>query len=185
MRTLKRIIGVLLILALLCGVVYGLIRFLRTDFNGFGLQYNEADIVKDTNNLTINDGDVFNVKYYYTDTDDIEVYIAAKELQTDYVFQIDGQDVSWNDKFARADFTNAFDIRVDNEKNTFAIHGTIKEAIINLTSRENVEIAYPLPEEDMFTVYVKTAESTITLGVRYYAKVLAIELTPPAIVFRR
>lgn len=175
----NKIAGLLSVLLFLGFIVLIVSFFMNGGLNGFTITYGNETIRKNVDNIYILDSGTFTLNYKDKDTDDIKVKILAVELSEDLYFEADGKEYSWNQDIYRGkvqNFTDCFDVQIDNENNTITIQGNLLKALKKAGSVEEITFLSPLPTEDMFRLEISSGKTTIDIGCCIYSAVDNIEL---------
>ncbi|MBQ8685137.1 MAG: hypothetical protein IJ514_03075 [Clostridia bacterium] len=173
----------LTLVGILVFIVYGLFK---TDFNGFGLEHKGKEILTNTANVVLTEGDVITLKYYYGDMGDIKVYMKPVEVAEDFEFTIDGEVKSWNTDIVKSntvDHSKLLEFYIDNVANTVTVKGSVKQGLKAVFEAEKVSWAGFLPVEDMFYIMIESGDTTITLSSRIYAQTEKISIGNEDITF--
>ena len=180
------LISCFLVFGLIAGVVAILKKFADGGFNEFTVTYEDTVYTQDTKGIAIDGAGTFTVTYKETDTDDIKVKLLAVELYEDFYFQSEDKKYSWNTNVVRSkiqNFTEYFDISIDNKNNTVMVKGSLIEALKKAGNTDDIALLSTLPSEDMFSLEITSGNTTIRIGCTLFLAVEAIELSQSNIYF--
>ena len=193
-QTAAKVIGVILVLALLAGLVAVLYKFtngFNEDFKTFYVEYEGKQILAQNSELALEPGKTyrFDVKYTFdtqqSETKDYTVEIVPNAEQ-DFEYTVDGETYLYS---KAGDLSAAFSLK--KQKNYFEI--TLRE---DMTIQSVLETGYPgqqveVPEtaadENPFpyTLIVSSYNGNVSYRIAFNlgADVTGITLDPPSIVF--
>lgn len=179
-------ISCLFVLGIIAGLVAVLKKFADGGFNDFTVTYEDTVYTQDIDGIAIDGEGVFTITYKETDTDDIKVKLLAVELYEDFYFQSEDKKYSWNANVARSkiqNFTECFDITIDNKNNTVTVKGSLTDALKKAGNTDDITLISTLPNEDMFSLEITSGDTTIYIGCIIRSSVAGIELSQSNIYF--
>ena len=187
-RPLIGLIAFVLIVAIAVALYVGTNGF-QSGLKSFALMRDGSYVYNDTTAYKVYAGDVFAVKHYDKDKDDISVKIVPVKTKEDFRFYVDGLEYSWNSNIVPyyTDFTSYFGISVDQGANTVAIKNATLSALkefarAKLGSSGEVSFVTALPKEDMFRVEITSDDSTMVLSGWIYSKPDKLELADETLI---
>lgn len=187
-RPLMGLIAFLLIAAIGVALFVGTNGF-QSGLKSFALMRDGSYIYNDTTAYKVYAGDVFTVKHYDKDKDDISVKIVPVKTSQDFRFYVDGLEYSWNSNIVPyyTDFTPYFGVSVDQTANTITFKNATQNALkefakAKLGSSGEVSFVKSLPSEDMFKVEITSNDSTIALSGWIYSKPTELKLADETLI---
>ena len=187
-RPLIGLIAFILIIAIVVALYVGTNGF-QSGLKSFALMRDGSYVYNDTKAYKVYAGDVFTVKHYDKDKDDISVKIVPVKTKEDFRFYVDGLEYSWNSNIVPyyTDFTPYFGVSVDQAVDTVTIKNATLSALkefarAKLGSSGEVSFVTTLPQEDMFRVEITSDESTMVLSGWIYSKITEIKLVDETLI---
>ena len=185
------IVVVLAVIAALAGIgiaIYKLVGNVQEETKkgettGFVVEYQDQTLEASAGGAVFTNTETFSV---VQSGSDLEIFakIYAKKLPEDYEWQVakDGQETPdtyrWNSDFVGEDFTEYFDVAVNQDANTVTVTGTVKELLTSYAARRDatLESMAALPNVDMFVLEITAGDHSMSIGFRVYAPVYSITL---------
>lgn len=185
------IVVVLVVVAALAGIgvaIYKLVGNVQeetktAETTGFVVDYQDKTLEESAGGVVFTETETFSIRQSGADSA-ISAKIYAKKLPEDYEWKFakEGQATPdtyrWNTDFVGEDFTEYFDVTVDQDENTVTVTGTVKELLTSYAARRDatLEPMAALPNEDMFVLEIAAGEHSMAIGFHVYASVYSLTL---------
>ncbi|MBE5751032.1 MAG: hypothetical protein E7357_01320 [Clostridiales bacterium] len=155
----------------------------KGETTGFVVDYQDKTLEESAGGVVFTETETFSIRQSGADSA-ISAKIYAKKLPEDYEWKFakEGQETPdtyrWNTDFVGEDFTEYFDVAIDQDENTVTVTGTVKELLTSYAARRDatLEPMSALPNEDMFVLEIMAGNHSMAIGFHVYAPIYSLAL---------